>query len=257
LKQKKVERLRQKRLEEAERTQGEENKHRQLIQLKKSAEEIRRRSSLRDVNSPQSCLGLSNSIKDLQVSTEGMDESKHPLRPSALQNGDELNPVVSYQAVKSNARETSDVKSLQMKRLSAKQRWQVSPLIQLLSRQLERKGCNLKEWFTYDDLFQKNEYSMIEPFKRPSLPGIVHNVVNTFVQNPNFQNASRCVEYPPWLENRTRVSAIIASHILENAIPLGRYDETTISNHIEEEDRSANVAIQSTVKSIASSDEYE
>ena len=210
----KMERLHKRQLVKTQQNQSRENKHESFMQHKKSADAIRMKSAMRDVKN-QLLEDLSNSlcrrldigdprtidsIRPLQIATKGADSDTVESTPSSVQFPD-----------------TSKMDSIPLhgkkkkKGLDSKQRWQVSPLIQLF----KTKGPNTKEWLSYEECVSRNNNGYSSKAKSCMLNPIsciVHHVVNTCVQDLRMEEDL----YPVRFENPTTVSAIIASHIMEH-----------------------------------------
>lgn len=202
LRQKKLERLRRKRLEEMQRTECQENKSRSLLELKKSTESIRMKSALKPVHHVEN---------QTTSKTIRLKRSESPHGKNSIVDNNTLKPEGIFDSQQSSIK-THENKVF-TRRLSANEKWQVSPLIELFAHQLQTKDCNTK-----DRCMPKYEYSTKQSLKSSSLSSVIQNAVNAFSKNNKFQHSLSEGRFGENFENPTSISAIIASHIIEQSL---------------------------------------
>jgi len=229
LKQKKLERLQQKQWEEKQRIEDTLNKQRSLIELQKSAQLIRIKSAaaaLKDVQNIE-MQSVSNSMYRLKM----MNEKDH------ARDDDILDPVQQVESMNKNNMDTKTIldsqhfvrplsnntlRNNEWKKLSAKERWQVSPLIDVLLLQQSRGGkvCNTNEYLPHSyEYSSRYENSTTHPrTKSPSLSSLIHEVIHEYSNNPtpSWISAHKG-SFQKRLKHPTRISALIATHIMENS----------------------------------------
>jgi hypothetical protein len=224
LKQKKLERLRERRLEENRLIRLEEEKIRSMVALKKSTERIRARSCGKESKNKTVSDSTFSSPKNM-ISSVTSKSSHQQSSGYIKENG--IDDVESPKLIN-----TSDAKanpddfnhhhllyeweySPDLNRLTEKERWEVYPMIQFLSRQqLEIKNI---QWKTREKEDLEQKYRMKAP-RRHSIVEMVHGVLNSFrLQRIFVEESVECQKVPK--NKPTSISEIIGSQILMNVAP--------------------------------------